>query len=135
LTLACSPDFAAASDHHIVEARRLLINAIRLLNPTPRMQIAAPANVHAVVSDNPSTRPLRVHLLGYNSPPQTTPAKNRPHILPGLIEDAPMYRVAMEFEDDIRGASACGESTELQRDGRRVLATVNDVHEVVIVKY
>jgi hypothetical protein len=135
LTFACSPDYAAASDHHIVEARRLLANAIRLLIPTPRVQITAPANVQAVVSDDPSTRTLRVHLLGYNSPPQTTPAKNRPHILPGLIEDAPMYRVTLEFADDIKEVSACGDSTELQRDGRRVLATVNDVHEVVIVKY
>ena len=135
LTFACSPDFAAASEHHIAEARRLLINGIHLLHPRPRIRVTAPTNVQAVVSDDRATRTLRVHLLGYNSPPQTTPAKNRPHILPGLIEDAPMYRVVVEFADDIKDASAFGNSTELQRDGRRVLATVNDVHEVIIVKY
>jgi hypothetical protein len=74
LTFAGSPDFATASEHHIVEARKLLRHAVRFLNPQPRVEITAPANVEAVVTDGPANRLLRVHLLGYNSPPQTTPA-------------------------------------------------------------
>jgi hypothetical protein len=46
-----------------------------------------------------------------------------------------MYRVTLEFADGVKDVSACGDSTELQRDGRRVVATVNDVHEVIVVKY
>ncbi len=135
VTFTCSPDYAAASEHHIVEARQLLVNAIRLLNPKPRVRITAPANVQAVVSDDPPTRTLRVHLLGYNSPPQTTPPKNRPFVLPALIEDAPMYRATIEFAGPIEEVSALDSSTALQRHGQHVVATINDVHEVIIVKY
>ena len=58
LTLAGSPDFATASEHHIVEARRLLRNAVRFLDPTPRLKVTAPANVESVVTDDPATRTL-----------------------------------------------------------------------------
>jgi hypothetical protein len=135
LTFSCSPDYATASEHHTVEARRLLVNAIRLLNPSPRIRITGPVNVEAVVTDEPSARVLRIHLLGYNSSPQTTPPKNRPHILPGLIEGAPMYRVSLGFADPIKRASAFKNSTSLQQSGQCVVATINDVHEVIIVEY
>ena len=135
LTFTCSPDYATASDHHIVEARRLLANAVRLLNPEPRIHITAPVNIEAVVTDEPSRRILRIHLLGYNSPSQTTPPKNRPYILPGLIEDAPMYRVSLEFGEPFKYFSAFNKSTSLQQDGRRIMATVNDIHEIIIVRY
>jgi len=135
LTFACSPGYATAGEHHIVEARRLLSNAVCLLNPNPRVRITAPVNVEAIVTDEPSVRTLRIHLLGYNSSPQTTPPKNRPYILPGLIEDAPMYRVTVEFADPVKSASTFNKSTTLQRSSRRLVATVNDVHEVIIVKY
>ena len=135
LTFTCSPDYATASDHHIVEARRLLANAIRLLNPEPRIRITAPVNIETVVTDEPSKRILRIHLLGYNSPPQTTPPKNRPYILPGLIEDAPMYRVSLDFADFVKHASAFNKTTNLQQNGRRIVVTVNDIHEIIIVKY
>ena len=92
LTFAGSPDFATASEHHIVETRRLLRDAIRLLHPKPRVEITAPTNVESVVTDDPGRRLLRVHLIGYNGPPQTTPIKDRPYVLPALIEDAPMFR-------------------------------------------
>lgn len=135
LTFACSPDCATASEHHITEARRLLVNAIRLLNPKPRVRIAAPVNVETVVTDEPSARVLRIHLLGYNSSPQTTPAKSRPYILPGLIEDAPTYRVSLEFAEAIKNASAYSKSTNLQKSAQCVLATVNDIHEVISIQY
>lgn len=135
LAFTCSPDYATAGEHHIVEARRLLANAVRLLNPDPRVRIKAPVNVEAIVTDEPSKRVLRIHLLGYNSSPQTTPPKNRPYILPGLIEDAPMYRVSLEFAEPVKNASALGKSTNLQQDGRRIVATVNDIHEIIMIRY
>jgi hypothetical protein len=135
LTLACSPDYATASEHHIVEARRLLANAIRFLNPHPRVRITAPTTVEAVVTDNPTRRTLRIHLLGYNSPPQTTPPRERPYILPGPIEDAPTYRVTVELSEPIKRAAAFNKSTDLKRRGRRLEAIVSDIHDVLIVSY
>ncbi len=135
LTFACSPDYATASEHHIVEARRLLANAVRFLNPNPRVRITAPSTVQAVVTDDPTKRTLRIHLLGYNSSPQTTPPKERPNILPGLIEDVPMYRATVEFAESIKRAGAFNESTNLKRRGRRLEATVQDIHDVLIVNY
>jgi len=135
LTFACSPDYAAAGEHHIVEARRLLANAVRLLNPKPRLRITAPANVEAVVTEQPSERLLRIHLLGYNSPPQTTPPKNRPYVLPGLIEDAPMYRVSVELAEPVRRVRPFNKSTNLQVKGRLITAIVDDVHEILLIKY
>ena len=135
LTFAASPDFATASEHHIVEARRLIRNAVRLLNPTPRVEITAPAHVETVVTDDAASRTLRIHLLGYNSPPQTTPAKERPYVLPGLIEDAPQYRAILTLRDHLKGAKAWNASTELRRRGKRVDLSVQDIHEVVVLKY
>ena len=135
LTFAASPDSATAGEHHLTETRKLLGKAVRLLNPAPRITIHAPINVQAVVSDNPATRTLRVHLLGYNTPPQTTPAKDRPYVLPVPIEDAAIYRVGLQVRDAIKGVKTFNPSTAVRRSGRKVELTVEDIHEVVILQY
>jgi hypothetical protein len=135
LTFACSPDFAAASEHHIVEARKLLRNAVRFLNPVPRVDIVAPANVEAVITDDAFSRTLRVHLLGYNPTPQTTPAKDRPFVLPGLIEDAPHYDATVVVPGKVRSAECLNKSTKIQRKGNRLVLSIADIHEVLILRY
>lgn len=135
LTFAGSPDFATASEHHIVEARRLFANAVRLLNPAPRLRVEAPANVEAVVTDDPATRTLRVHLIACNATPQTTPIKERPYVLPGLIEDAPMFRASIELRDGLKSAKALNRSTQLKKKGNRVELTIADIHEVIQCRY
>lgn len=135
LTFVCSPDFATASEHHLVETRKLLANAVRLLHPQPRVRITAPANVEAVVTDDTSTRTLRIHLLGYNSPPQTTPAKDRPFVLPTPIEDLPMFRVTLDLDRLPKGVEALNKSTLLEHHGTRVEVTVSDIHEVLQLHY
>jgi hypothetical protein len=135
LTFASSPDFATASEHPIVEARRLFRNAVRLLHPDPLLVIDAPANVEAVVTDDPGARLLRVHLLAYNSTPQTTPARERPHVLPGLIEDAPMFRVALTSHRPLKNAKSRNQTTLLKRRGQRVEATIADIHEIILLHY
>ncbi len=135
VAFACSPDYAVASEHGIVEARQLLLNAVAFLDPAPRVRITAPANVEAVITDDAAVRTLRVHLLGYNSPPATTPARNRPFVLPSLIEDAPMYRVAIDLDRPVVRASALSADTRLTAREKRIEAVVNDVHEVIIVAY
>jgi hypothetical protein len=135
LTLAASPDWATASDHHLTETRQLLANAVRLLNPKPRLRIEAPTTVQAVVTDDPATRTLRVHLLGYNAPPQTTPARDRPYVLPVPIEDAPIYRVTVVSSTPVKRASAAHKATSVKRRGHRVEATIEDIHEVLVLRY
>ena len=135
LTLACAPDFATASDHHTTEARNLLGNAIRLLLPRRRVEIAAPANVETVVTDNPKSRTLRIHFIAYNALPQTTPATGRPYVLPGLMEDAPLFRATVRSNVPLKSARALNSSTQLKRVGDIVNLTINDVHEVLLLKY
>lgn len=91
--------------------------------------------VQSVVTDDPTTCTLRVHLLAYNAPPQTTPPKDRPYVMPGLIEDAPTYRATVEFAEPVKRAAAFNKSTDLKRGGRRLEAIVNDIHDVLIVGY
>jgi hypothetical protein len=134
-TFASSPDFATAGEHHIVEARRLFVNAVQFLHPNPRVRIKAPANVEAVVTDDPENRILRVHLIAYNATPQTTPAKDRPYVLPGLIEDAPIYRAALEFHGGLKSAKAFNRATELKTRGNRVELTIEDIHEIIQCLY
>ncbi len=135
LTFAGSPDFATASEHHIVEARRVFANAVRFLHPRPRVRVEAPAHVESVVTDDPAGRTLRVHLLAYGPTPQTTPAKDRPYVLPGLIEDTPLFRAAVTLNLPIRKATAWSASTVLKRQGHRLEATVEGVHEILVLRY
>ncbi len=131
LTFAGSPGNATAGEHHIVETRKLLANAVRLLNPNPRVRVTAPSNVEAVVTDDPNTRTLRIHLIAYNSTPQTTPAKNRPYVLPGLIEDTPIFRVGLEFRDSVNRVEAFNSNTQIRINGKRVEMIIEDIHDVI----
>lgn len=135
LTFAGSPDYAAASEHHIVEARRLLTSAIRLLHPTPRVRVSAPATVESIITDDSANRTLRIHLLGYNAPPQTLPLKERPYILPALMEDVPTFRATIELEQAPESVAAFNDSTSVKRNGNKIDVVVSDVHEVIVVKY
>lgn len=135
LTIAGSPDAAVAGEHHIVETRKLLANAVRFLAPAPRIRVDAPANVEVVVTDDAASRTLRVHFIAYNPTPQTTPVKDRPYVLPGLMEDAPMFRAGIQFRDGIRRVQALGKGTVLKKRGNRVEVTVSDVHEVIQCRY
>lgn len=135
LVLAASPDFATASEHAIQEARRLFANAVRLLHPEPLVEIEAPANVEAVVTEDPRAAKLRVHWIAYNPTPRSTPARNRPYVLPGLIEDPPSFRAAVRIRREIRGVRAARPSTVLAREGPAILATVNGIHEVLEISY
>jgi hypothetical protein len=135
LTIAVSPDYATASDHHIVEARNILLNAIRFLNPQPTISISAPVTVEAVVTDDPNKRILRIHLIAYNSPPQTTPAKERPYILPGLIEDTPIYRASIRLNHPFQKVLAVNTSTQIKIHGQKIDLLVEDIHDIIVINY
>jgi hypothetical protein len=135
LTFAGSPDFATAGEHSITETRRLLSQAIQFLNPKPRLRIEAPINVEAIVTDDPASRTLRVHLLGYWAPSQTMPARNRPFVIPAMMEDLPMYRVILKLANPAKHVEAGKPSTSLKHAGDKIEATVDDVHEVLRIGY
>jgi hypothetical protein len=135
VTFACSPDYSAASEHHVAEARKLLINAVQFLNPGPLIEITAPANVEAIVTDDHARWTLRVHLIGYNAPAQTMVAQNRPYVQPALMEQPAMYRASITCSFPIRNVTKLNASTTLVRQASVVKAIVEDVHETIVIRY
>ncbi len=135
VTLAAAADCATAGEHHIVEARHLFRNAVRWLDPEPAVQITAPPSVEVVVTDDPQQRLLRVHLLAYNPTPQTTPATNRPYILPGLIEQEPIYRASILVRREMKDVTTVGKTLALKRDGAQINLMIEGIHEVVLIAY
>ena len=134
ITCAGSPDYATAGEHALVEDRTLFRNLFQAFGTKRRVVIEAPSNVEAIVTDDPDERYLRIHLLGYHPTPRTTPQTNRPYVLPGLIEDPPIFRVTI-VSDAADEASALNSSTVLQHSDRAIRATIEDVHEVIQLQY
>ena len=132
--VAGAPDFASAGEHPIPEARALLRNVVRYLHPEPAVEVTAPQNVEAVVMQDETTGALLVHLLGYQSPPQCTPSRNRPYVLPALIEDPPMYTASITVRRPFTKAAAHNPQTRVSVEGQTVEVVVNDVHEVIEIK-
>ena len=135
VTCAASPGYASASEHAIVEDRILLLNLFRALHTQRRVRIDAPSNVEAVVTDDPDSRQLRIHLLAYNPTPRTTPQQNRPHVIPGLIEDTPIFRVTVATTEQIDNVKALNPDTRIQINRDQIVATIEDVHEVLVLRY
>lgn len=135
LTLACSPDVATFGEHPIAEARRLLASAVRMLVPDPRVVIEAPTSVEAVVTDDPASRTLRVHLIGYHAPAQTLPARNRPYVLPSLIEEPPLYEVTVRLRDAPRSLRVVGRTDTPKLVGREASVLIRDTHAVLVLEY
>ncbi len=135
LTFAGSPDYATSSEHHLVETRRLLTQAVRFLNPKPRVRIKAPSNVQTIVTDDSEKRLCRIHLLAYSSPPQSIPATNRPFVLPVPIEDDPLYRVSIELDCPIKDAKAWNPSTSIKIESPKIDATIENIHEILMIRY
>lgn len=134
LTLACSPDAATASEYDTVEARKLLSNAVRFLNPEPAVEVDAPLNIETTITDDPESRTIRVHFVGYLAPPATTSAK-RPWVIPDLVEDEPIYRATVRVRRDIKGAKAFSPGTKVAVEGNLVRVEAETIHEVVAIPY
>ena len=135
LTLAASPDYSAATDHHIPETRRHFSNAVRYLNPTPRVRIQAPTTVESVTTIDPETGDLHIHFIATASPPQTTPAKDRPYVLPGLTEDIPIFRVRIDLNDEATSAEAFGKRTQINFAPNNITAIIEDIHEIITIRF
>lgn len=134
LTLAVDPGAATASEYRQVEARLLLRNAVRLLNPAPRIRIEAPRNVETVVTDDAAARTMRVHFLGYLAPPGAT-GPQRPLVLPDTIEDTPIFRARISTGFDITSAQSFDRATQVKADVRTVSVQVENIHETLSITY
>jgi hypothetical protein len=134
LTIAVSPGAAVAGEYRTIETRTLIRNAIRYLHPDPEVQIDAPRNIETVVTDDPDTRTLRVHLVGYLSPPGTT-SPNRPYLLPDQVEDEPMYKASIRVKRAISEVLATDPETILDQNGQNVDIIIHNIHEVLRIKY
>ncbi len=135
VTCAASPDYAAASEYSLVEDRILFRNLFRALHPPRRVRIAAPSNVESIVTDDRSSQTLRIHFLAYHPTPRTTPPKNRPYVLPGMIEDKPIFRVSVVTTEPFQKVEALHPQTSILTRQNRIEATIEDIHEVLIVHY
>ncbi len=134
--LPCSPDGAVASEHAMTEDRLLLRNAVRYLYPHPRVEIEAPRNIETVITDDPDERFVRIHFLGYLTPPNHTPAKNRPYVLPALIEEPPLFRAEVRCAMPIYAHEALNpETIFLNKTKTGFEVQIQDVHEVVLLRY
>ncbi len=134
LTLAIDPGASAASEYRQAEARLLLRNALRMLNPTPRIRIEAPRHVETVVTDDPDTRTLRVHFLAYLAPPGST-GPERPLVLPDTIEDTPIFRATVSAGFSAGEVRTSDAATKLERSGDTVSLLVENIHEVLAIQY
>ena len=95
----------------------------------------APAFVEVVAIDDPASRQYHVHLIAYAPAPTSTPPKNRPYILPGVIEDPPMYRARIHLEDRPRNVRAWNKDARIEVNGDTVELQANDIHELVTIEY
>jgi hypothetical protein len=101
----------------------------------PRLRIEAPAFVETVATDDPAVRQYYVHLIASAPGPAATPPKNRPCILPGLIEDPPMYRARIHLQDRPRNVRARSKDARIDVNGKIVEVLANDIHEMVTIEY
>jgi hypothetical protein len=92
-------------------------------------------NVEAVVTDDTATRTLRVHLIGYLSPPACTPPNNRPFVIPPQVEEPPSYRATVTVGRPIRKVEALNKTTLLKTSGNSISIQVDDIHETLVIRY
>jgi len=86
-------------------------------------------------TDDPASRQYHVHLIAYAPAPTSTPPKNPPYILPGLIEDTPMYRARIHLEDRPRNVRVWNKDARIEVNGETAELQANDIHELVTVEY
>ncbi|MGC9052781.1 MAG: family 10 glycosylhydrolase [Candidatus Hydrogenedens sp.] len=132
MTWTCSPDYALGSEYALSECRKLMLNAVHYLNPGPEIQISAPSFVETVILRKPENDGFYVHCIAYSSPPQTIPMKNRPYILPSLIEDTPCFYLTITTVNPIQSTIANNTTTQIERIAdNKIKAFVTDIHEVI----
>ncbi|MGC8641072.1 MAG: hypothetical protein ACP5XB_14500, partial [Isosphaeraceae bacterium] len=62
-------------------------------------------------------------------------ARNRPYVIPGLIEGPPCYRARMRLQGTPRDAKAWNTETRIEVKQTAIEAFITDIHEVVTIDY
>jgi hypothetical protein len=52
-----------------------------------------------------------------------------------MIEDAPIFRVTVVTERPVQAAEALDPSTKLRKERNTVQATIEEIHEVLLISY
>lgn len=124
-------DAAYAGKHELPEHRLLLRNAVLAAGHKPLVRVAAPLIVETNILRE--GKRVYVHLLAYSPIRQanTLPDLNRP-IRPSLrMEEAPLFRAAIEVGQSFEGVQAANPRTEVVVKGQTITALIEDVHEVI----
>lgn len=133
VTFAVSPGAASGGEYRTVEARKLLSNAVRAIQPKPPIRIEAPAFVETYVAKD-SSNLYRVHFTSYLTPPGSTDPK-RPWAIPELMVDVPLFRATIHTDSAVKSVRALNPNTELENTSDGYIATINDVHEVLLIEF
>lgn len=131
--IAAAPDTAIAGEWGMAEDRLLIRNAVRFLNPRPRVRIEAPKFVESVVTEGPEPGVLRVHFTACVFPPQNT-AQDRPRSVPGIIEDVPIFRAQIETAGGVERVVPFNPKTSIVVRENVIDAQIEDIHEVLVIR-
>lgn len=133
-TFACSPDYALASEYPLPECRLLLSNAIRTLHHSPPIQISAPVFIETVLLHHQEKNSYIIHAISYSSPPQTIPQKNRPYVLPSLIEDTLSYTLQISTAIPTQSIKCYNNSTIIEKlSEKQYILHISELHEIAEV--
>jgi len=58
-----------------------------------------------------------------------------PYVLPGLIELVPIFRVQLGLAEGFESVEAFNENTLVRTTEKRITATIEDIHDVLIIQY
>lgn len=134
--LPFSPDSAFVGNYRMPEHRNLLINIIRYLNPHPPIIIDAPPNIESVVTKDEKNNRLIVHFICFCGAPTVAavPFVEGKRTLPSLMETCNPYKAEITINLPFSSTFALSPSTILEKEGNKIKAQINDVHEVVVIQ-
>jgi len=128
-------DRSYADYYELPEHRRLLANLVKSLSPPPLVEIEAPLNCEAVLTQEGTT--LRIHLTMFNPLRQSTtlPSLDQP-IRPSIrMEEAALYQATVRCEKPFQSVSAVRDTTDVQVDRQQIIeVTCRDVYEVLTIE-
>lgn len=129
-------DAAYAGDYRMPEHRNLLRNLVRWLNPTPAVQVHAPANVETVITHDKEKGRLFVHLLCFSAPPTVAAYAfpNGKRVLPPIMEEPARYEATITVREPYSRASVVGPDAKLTRRGNTIRVVTAQPHEVVVIR-
>ncbi len=132
----CMPDTAYIQRYRMPEHRNLLRNLVCYLNPTPVVQIEAPASVEAVVTRDSQKNRLLIHLISFSAPPTATSApfdKGR-EVLPPSMEEPMHYEARIQIRHAFSEVKCVGNQSSAAARGTNIHLVTREVHALLMVQ-